>query len=92
MENFLCKLCNREIIGIHLLKLHLVGRRHNRNKVKDYGIMNISTRNSESEEELVEAHVNTIEKSIKSCKKTSSDIPVPAKFWLKQIAQVGWRN
>ena len=79
---FESKLCNMEIIGSDQLKLHLAGKRHNRNKVKHYGNTNISICNSESEEELVEAQVGTIEKSMKSCAVSGNDIPVPAKLWL----------
>jgi len=60
------QLCNMEIIGIHQLKLHLAGKKHNRNKVKDDRIMNIAICNSASEEALVKAQVGPIEKSMKS--------------------------
>ena len=54
-EFFECKLCNMEIIGTHQLKLHLAGKKHNRNKAKDDRNMNIAICNSASEEALVEA-------------------------------------
>jgi len=46
-----CKLCKMEIIGSNQLKLHLAGKRRNRNKVKHCGNTNISICNSESEGE-----------------------------------------
>jgi len=83
-EFFECKLCNMEIIGSNQLKKHLAGKRHNRNKVKDNGNINISICNSVSEEELVEAQVGLIEKSMKSCNVSGSDIAVPTKLWLQR--------
>ena len=83
-EYFECKLCNLEIIGIHQLKLHLAGKKHNRNKAKDDRNMNIAICNSASEEELVEAQVGAIKKSMKSCSVSGRDIAVPAKLWLQR--------
>ena len=45
--------------------------------------MNNSICNTESEEVLVEAQLGAIKKSMKSCKVSCSDIPVPAQLWLQ---------
>ena len=85
-EFFECSLCNMEMIGKNQLKMHLAGKKHARNKLKEN--RNIPMANSTFEGELVEEHIvklEDFETSLYSSNMVANDINVPAKLWNQRL-------